>query len=235
MDIRPGDGHVSTDYDIRILTRVSAALADNDDLSLSAMLDNVLGCIPGVNRLTDRGPLPRFGAGLSYDDTRFRDISGTVVRRRAVMVGVSCQNVHYPVRDADCDLPYGTPYETRLDRMLARLSAFSEGPPGEVAGCVCQEGDELSGHGGGQPVLRCRDGMLRLALVATDHDTVNELYGHPVESEPRAPLPAIIPPAAIRPLDGMNLEAVIDVAMLKRMFAPLDLAANRPPPALPWR
>ncbi len=235
MSSAPGDHAVSTDFNFRFMARVSTALADNDDLALSAMLANALRGMTGVGPLTDRGTLPRFGAGLSYDDTRFRDLSGVAVRDGVLMVGIECQNAQYPYREADADLPHGTPYETRLDRVLARLSTMSEGPPGEVAGCVSNENDELFHEDGGQPILRCRDGVLRRAWVPVDHDVINELRSLPVDPEPRAQLPVVIPPDAIRPCDGRNLEADLDLAMLRRRFAPLDLAANRTALAAPSR
>ncbi len=214
---------MSQDFMLRILTRVSRALADNDDDALAAMLATTLEPLRGRSPIIRHGTLPRFGDGLSYDATRFSDLSGVAVSKGMLMVGIECQNAWRPYRDVDEDARH--PVESRLDRVLARLSAISEGPPGEVAGCVANEEDPRFFDDGGKPILRCRDGVLRRAWV--DHDHGDHAASHGVEPEPRTPLPIVIPAEAITPEDGPNLEATLDVAMLRRRYAILDLEPTR--------
>lgn len=209
---------MSTDFTIRIVTRMTGFLADIGPSEALDVLVTACDSLVGRHPITDLGTLPRFGRGLDYDGSRFVDVSGIAVVDGRLLVGVGCQNMLEPIRDVD-DEEYHL-VETRLDRFLTRISRISSGPPGEVVGSVVSENDPRYFEDGGQPLVRCRDGIIRVAWVTPEESMHHEFPWS--DTEPRVMLPEVLPADVLTIEEGPRLMADIDVAALSRRFSAIN-------------
>ena len=134
---------------------------------------------------------PAFGPGFAYDGTRFEGLSGARIDGGLLRLGVRAVGLEREVTDglgADgIDLA-----PSRLSALVDFLSRVTDGPSGEVLGRINNDY-----HTFGHPLLRCRDGRVRLLHT----------MGLPGPGRHAVPLPELIPHFAVEVRD----EAVADL------------------------
>jgi hypothetical protein len=157
------------------------------------------------------GVEPSFGRDMEFSGESFGALSGFHVTDGVLEFGCSSANLTWEQFDEDADGIHPRPEFTRLEAILVALSKVTEGAEGEVHGVMgYDEHDEPNGW----PVIRCPDGIMRIAM------TPSSSRGQ--DSRTRVEVPSVLPPGYVTTSADRPYEVDLDLDGLKERLAPLD-------------
>ncbi|MCV9964857.1 hypothetical protein OIU34_23470 [Pararhizobium sp. BT-229] len=159
------------------------------------------------------GVEPSFGRDMEFSGEPFGSLSGFHVSDGILEFGCSAANLTWEQFDEDADGIHPRPDFTRLEAILVALSKITAGDDGEVHGVMGYDEHE---EPNGWPVIRCSDGILRIAMTPSSGE------GWQQDGWNRVAVPSVLPSGYVTASANRPYEVDLDLDGLKERLAPVD-------------